>query len=58
MPALPDLNDPHRLQLRSKWLPVSDDPDTAYAYTELKPPRLVPSPRDITRAEIVDSWLV
>jgi hypothetical protein len=35
-----------------------DDPDTAYAYTEVKPPRLVPSPRDITRAEIVDSWLV
>ena len=34
-----------------------DDPNTAYAYTELKL-RIVPSPRDITRAEIVDSWIV
>lgn len=47
-----------RYQLRSIWLPVPDDPDTAYAYTEVKTPRIVPSPRDITRAEIVDSWLV
>jgi hypothetical protein len=39
-------------------LPVTDDPQTAYAYTEVKTPRIVPSPKDITRAEIVDSWLV
>jgi Domain of unknown function (DUF6362) len=58
MLALPDGHDPHRYQLRSMWLPVADDPQTAYAYTEVKTPRIVPSPRDITRAEIVDSWLV
>jgi Domain of unknown function (DUF6362) len=58
MLALPDTHDPRRHQLRSVWLPVADDPQTAYAYTEVKTPRIVPSPRDISRAEIVDSWLV
>jgi hypothetical protein len=58
MLALPDGLDPRRYQLRSMWLPVADDPGLAYAYTEVKTPRLVPSPKDITRAEIVDSWLV
>jgi hypothetical protein len=58
MLALPDAHDPHRFQLRSKWVPVTDDPGLAYAYNEVKTPRLVPSPRDITRAEVVDSWLV
>jgi hypothetical protein len=58
MLALPDVHDPHRFQLRSMWLPVADDPQTAYAYTEVKTPRIVPSPKDISRAEIVDSWLV
>jgi hypothetical protein len=58
MLALPDAHDPRRHQLRSVWLPVADDPQTAYAYTEVKTPRIVPSPKDITRAEIVDSWLV
>jgi Domain of unknown function (DUF6362) len=58
MLALPDGHDPKRHQLRSMWLPVTDDPQTAYAYTEVKTPRIVPSPKDITRAEIVDSWLV
>jgi Domain of unknown function (DUF6362) len=58
MLALPDGHDPRRYQLRSMWLPVTDDPQTAYAYTEVKTPRIVPSPKDITRAEIVDSWLV
>jgi hypothetical protein len=58
MLALPDGYDPHRYQLRSMWLPVTDDPQTAYAYTEVKTPRIVPSPKNITRAGIVDSWLV
>jgi hypothetical protein len=58
MLALPDAHDPHRFQLRSIWVPVTDDPQAAYAYTEVKTPRIVPSPRDISRAEIVDSWLV
>jgi hypothetical protein len=58
MLALPDLHDPKRHHLRSVWLPVADDPGLAYAYTEVKTPRIVPSPKDITRAEIVDSWLV
>jgi hypothetical protein len=58
MLALPDTHDPRRHQLRSVWLPVADDPQTAYAYTEVKTPRLVPSPKEMTRAEIVDSWLV
>ena len=58
MLALPDGHDPRRYQLRSIWLPVTDDPGLAYAYTEVKTPRIVPSAKDITRAEIVDSWLV
>jgi hypothetical protein len=58
MLALPDGHDPHRYQLRSMWLPVTDHPGLAYAYNEIRTPKIVPSPRDITRAEIVDSWLV
>jgi hypothetical protein len=45
MLALPDGHDPRRYQLRFIWLPVADDPGLAYAYTEVKTPRMVPSPR-------------
>jgi hypothetical protein len=58
MLALPDAHDPHRFQLRSMWLPVTDEPGLAYGFAAAKEPRLVPSPRDVSRAEVVDSWLV
>jgi hypothetical protein len=59
MLALPDVHDPKRHQLRSLWLPVADEPGLAYAYNEIRTPKIVPSsPKDISRAEIVDSWLV
>ena len=48
MLALPNGHDPRRYQLRSIWLPVTDDPGLAYAYTEVKTPRIVPSAKDIT----------
>jgi hypothetical protein len=58
MQALADPDYKYRRPLTSTWrISAPDDPNTAYAYTELKL-RIVPSPRDITRAEIVDSWLV
>jgi hypothetical protein len=58
MQAMSDLDYRWRQPLRSTWrISAPDDPNTAYAYTELRL-RFVPSPRDITRAEIVDSWLV
>jgi hypothetical protein len=58
MQAMDDLDYKYRRPLSSTWrISAPDDPNTAYAYTELKL-RFVPSPRDITRAEIVDSWLV
>ena len=58
MQAMSDLDYRWRQPLRSTWrISAPDDPNTAYAYTELKL-RFVPSPRDITRAEYVDSWLV
>jgi sarcosine oxidase delta subunit len=52
-----DIDYKYRRPLTSTWrIQAQDDPNTAYA-TELRL-RIVPSPRDITRAEIVDSWLV
>jgi hypothetical protein len=58
MLAMDDLDHRFRRPLMSTWrIQTPDDPNTAYAYTEVKL-RHVPSPRDITRAEIVDSWLV
>jgi hypothetical protein len=58
MQAMGDLDYKYRRPLSSTWrISAPDDPNTAYAYTELKL-RITPSPRDITRAEIVDSWLV
>jgi hypothetical protein len=58
MQAMDDLDYKYRRPLTSTWrISAPDDPNTAYAYTELRL-RFVPSPRDITRAEIVDSWLV
>jgi hypothetical protein len=58
MQALDDPDYKYRRPLTSTWrISAPDDPNTAYAYTELRL-RFVPSPRDITRAEIVDSWLV
>jgi hypothetical protein len=58
MQAMDDVDYKYRSPLTSTWrISAPDDPNTAYAYTELKL-RFVPSPRDITRAEIVDSWLV
>ena len=58
MQAMDDPDYKYRRPLTSTWrISAPDDPNTAYAYTELKL-RFVPSPRDITRAEIVDSWLV
>jgi hypothetical protein len=58
MVALPDSNDPRRFQMRAMWVGVPDDPGLAYAYNETRPPRIVPSPKEISHAEIVDSWLV
>lgn len=58
MAALPDSDDPRRFQVRAMWVGVPDDPGLAYAYNETRPPRIVPSPKDVTRAEIVNSWLV
>ena len=58
MQAMDDIDYKYRRPLSSTWrISAPDDPNTAYAYTELRL-RFVPSPRDITRAEIVDSWLV
>jgi hypothetical protein len=58
MQAMDDLDYKYRRPLTSTWrIFAPDDPNTAYAYTELRL-RFVPSPRDITRAEVVDSWLV
>lgn len=58
MQAMSDLDYKWRQPLRSTWrISAPDDPNTAYAYTELRL-RFVPSPRDITRAEYVDGWLV
>jgi hypothetical protein len=58
MQAMDDLDYKFRQPLTSTWrISAPDDPNTAYAYNEVKL-RFVPSPRDITRAEIVDSWLV
>jgi hypothetical protein len=58
MQAVIDPDYKFRAPLRSTWrISAPDDPNTAYAYTEIKL-RRVPSPKDITRAEIVDSWLV
>jgi hypothetical protein len=58
MQALDDPDYKYRRPLSSTWrISAPDDPNTAYAYTELRL-RFVPSPRDITRAEYVDSWLV
>jgi hypothetical protein len=36
------------------WLPIPDDLGTGYAYTEVRTPKIVPFPRDISRAF---SWL-
>ena len=59
MIALTDVDRRFRGPLRSSWsIATVDDPGLAYAYNEIRTPRIVPSPRDITRAEIVDSWLV
>jgi hypothetical protein len=59
MLATGDVDRRYRGPLRSTWsIATVDDPGLAYAYNEIKTPRIVPSPRDITRAEIVDSWLV
>src|ERR1700720_4512539 len=58
MQAMDDPDYKFRRPLTSTWrISAPDDPNTAYAYTEVKL-RLRPSPRDITRAEIVDRWLV
>jgi hypothetical protein len=58
MQAMDDIDYKYRRPLSSTWrISAPDDPNTAYAYNEVKL-RFVPSPRDITRAEIVDSWLV
>jgi hypothetical protein len=58
MQAMDDPDYKYRRPLTSTWrISAPDDPNTAYAYTELRL-RFRPSPRDITRAEIVDSWLV
>jgi hypothetical protein len=59
MLALSDVDRRFRGPLRSTWsLSTVDDPGLAYAYNEISTPKIVPTPRDITRAEIVDSWLV
>jgi hypothetical protein len=54
-----DVDRRFRGPLRSTWrISTVDDAGLAYAYNEIRTPRLVPTPRDITRAEIVDAWLV
>jgi hypothetical protein len=58
MQVLGDPDYKYRAPLRSMWLTVARDPDLAYGYGEVAPPKFVPSPRDISRSEIVDSWLV
>jgi hypothetical protein len=58
MQVLGDPDYKYRTGLRSMWLTVASDPDLAYGYGEVAAPKFVPSPRDISRAEIVDSWLV
>jgi hypothetical protein len=58
MQAMDDLDYKFRRPLTSTWrISAPDDAGLAYAYNEIRL-RLVPTPRDITRAEIVDSWLV
>jgi hypothetical protein len=58
MLAMDDVDAKYRGPLRSTWrISAPDDPNTAYAYTELRL-KVRPTPRDITRAEYVDSWLV
>jgi hypothetical protein len=58
MQALDDPDYKYRRPLTSTWrISAPDDPNTAYAYTELRL-RFVPSPKDISRSEVVDSWLV
>jgi hypothetical protein len=59
MLATGDIDRRYRGPLRSTWsIATVDDPGLAYAYNEIRTPRIMPSPKDITRAEIVDSWLV
>jgi Domain of unknown function (DUF6362) len=59
MLATGDVDRRFRGPLRSTWsIATVDDPGLSYGYVEVRTPRIVPSPRDITRAEIVDSWLV
>lgn len=59
MIALGDVDIRYRGALRSTWsISTVDDPGLAYAYNEIQTPRIVPTPRDITRAEIIDGWLV
>jgi hypothetical protein len=58
MQAMDDPDYKWRRPLTSTWrISAPDDANTAYAYSEIRL-RFVPTPRDITRAEIVDSWLV
>jgi hypothetical protein len=59
MLAMDDIDRRFRGPLRSTWsIATVDDPGLAYAYNEIRTPKIAPTPRDITRAEIVDSWLV
>jgi hypothetical protein len=59
MMALSDPDRRFRGGLCSTWsISAVDDPGLAYAYNEIRTPKIVPTPRDVSRAEIVDSWLV
>jgi hypothetical protein len=59
MMALSDPDRRFRGGLCSTWtISAVDDPGLAYAYNEIRTPKVVPTPRDVSRAEVVDSWLV
>jgi hypothetical protein len=59
MLAMPDLDVRYRGHLRSAWsISAPDDPTVSYGYSEIKIPRLNPTPKDVSRAEVIDGWLV
>jgi hypothetical protein len=58
MLAMGDLDIRYRGPLRSRWLTVVSDPDLAYGYGEVRAPKFTPTPRDVSRAELIDGWLV
>lgn len=54
---LPDVLS-HRRTMRTAWVEIPDDPSLAYGYGDQPKVRFRFTPAEISRAEIVDSWLV